>query len=260
MTAFPSVVAVCELSPPLEEERGVLVLGEAGSGDGLPVPILLGQAMLSGIPRPGEGWLRVDGYAAARVSWTARGEDGPGRCSPEPVILERDVAVITGLVSHEDGGGPARDVHVQGCGGSTTTDGDGAYYMEVVPGPCQVLVWRSDGQLTSIGEIAEVSPELGRDLVVDLVIPGFPRAGLGIGVALHDEGFSVDRVLEGTAAEEAGLQEGDIIIALDGEPVVDMELGEFVELAGGREGSRVALTVKRDGEEQLIEMERRPVR
>ncbi|MCB9791261.1 MAG: PDZ domain-containing protein [Alphaproteobacteria bacterium] len=260
LTADPRTHAVCELDPALPLAEAYLAVGEPGSFNGRVVQVVLGQAFLPLLEGPGEGWLTVEGYGPTPVSWTASTEAGPGRCSPEPITLQPGGTVITGTVTHEHGGAPARGAWVEGCGGFARTDADGAYYMEVVPGPCQVMAMRQDGMLRTVGEAAQLQAKQGEDQVVDLVIPGFARAGLGVGVALHEEGVSVDRVLEGTAAEEAGLEEGDIIVSLDGEPVVDMELAEFVDLAGGREGSVVQLVVLRAGEERPIELERRPVR
>ena len=65
------------------------------------------------------------------------------------------------------------------------------------------------------------------------------------------EGAVVVEVLPGSAADEAGLQRGDIITAVDGDPV-----GSVVELAGRvrthRPGDEIELTVVRDGREQRL--------
>ena len=72
----------------------------------------------------------------------------------------------------------------------------------------------------------------------------------GLGV---DNGALVVEVGEGSAAEEAGLERGDIVTALDGEPVTSM-----ADLAGQisahSPGDRVELTVVRDGEDQAVDV------
>lgn len=69
-------------------------------------------------------------------------------------------------------------------------------------------------------------------------------------VPLGAEGIHVENVVEGTAAEEAGLRRGDVIILLDGEPVRGNRLGgdpgSFSEILRRRGvGAVVTLTVLR---------------
>lgn len=69
-------------------------------------------------------------------------------------------------------------------------------------------------------------------------------------VPLGAEGIHVENVVEGTAAEEAGLRRGDIIILLDGEPVrgnrIGGDPGSFSEILRRRGvGAVVTLTVLR---------------
>ncbi|MGE5196287.1 MAG: S41 family peptidase, partial [Anaerolineae bacterium] len=75
----------------------------------------------------------------------------------------------------------------------------------------------------------------------------------GIGAQLRDDlnGFSIVRILDnGPASFESKLKIGDRIIAVDGEPVVGMEITEAVELIRGPQGTPVQLTLLREiGEE-----------
>jgi S1-C subfamily serine protease len=68
-----------------------------------------------------------------------------------------------------------------------------------------------------------------------------------------DAGAAVQRVVDGSPADEAGLQEGDIITELNGEPV-----GSFLELAAQvrttQPGETVTFTVSRDGETETVEV------
>ena len=61
------------------------------------------------------------------------------------------------------------------------------------------------------------------------------------------EGVCVSSVVEGAAADRAGLQPGDIITALDGEPTLDLAALETVK-QNYSAGDTVELTVYRDGE------------
>jgi S1-C subfamily serine protease len=72
-------------------------------------------------------------------------------------------------------------------------------------------------------------------------------------------GAVVDSVQEGSGADEAGLQSGDIIIAVDGDDLATM--AELVALVRGKQpGDTLELTVVRDGEqfEAGVELGERP--
>lgn len=87
----------------------------------------------------------------------------------------------------------------------------------------------------------------------------------GIGAQLRDDlnGFTVVRIVEGGPAHQRkDLKLRDRIVAVDGEPVVGMDIFDAVELIRGEEGTLVKLTVIREeGEEKAetkldIEIER----
>lgn len=70
----------------------------------------------------------------------------------------------------------------------------------------------------------------------------------GIGVQLRDDlnGFTIAKIIEGGPAARTSLKENDRIIAIDGEPVVGMDILDVVELIRGEEGSSVSLLVLRE--------------
>lgn len=75
----------------------------------------------------------------------------------------------------------------------------------------------------------------------------------GIGAQLRDDlnGFSIMRLLDGGPASAGNkIKVGDRIIAVNGEPVVGMDITEAVELIRGPQGTPVRLTILRElGEE-----------
>jgi carboxyl-terminal processing protease len=74
---------------------------------------------------------------------------------------------------------------------------------------------------------------------------------LGIGAQLRDDinGFTIVKILEGSpAANSKELKVKDRIIAVNGEPVVGMDITDAVELIRGEENTPVTLTVIREGE------------
>lgn len=75
---------------------------------------------------------------------------------------------------------------------------------------------------------------------------------LGVQPGQDDDGrTTVEKVFEGTAAEKAGLKEGDVIVAVDGSDVGSAE--DLVKLISSHKaGDRVTITVERDGAKQKL--------
>ena len=57
-----------------------------------------------------------------------------------------------------------------------------------------------------------------------------------------------------TPAEKAGIEAGDVLVAVEGEPVAGKGLEEVVELVAGPEDSKVTLLVERTGEADPLEL------
>jgi S1-C subfamily serine protease len=106
--------------------------------------------------------------------------------------------------------------------------------------------------------------ELVTRITSDLVADGEVRhAFLGItGSTYFDEqpdgatvpsGVLVEGTIDGTAADAAGIEAGDIIRSFDGEPVVTMEQ-LVVELRFNRVGDVVEVLLTRNGEDETIEL------
>ena len=69
--------------------------------------------------------------------------------------------------------------------------------------------------------------------------------GLGIEVTMENGVIKVVSPIDDTPASKAGLQPGDLIFALDGEPVQGLTLQEAVEKMRGKIGSSIKISVKR---------------
>lgn len=65
----------------------------------------------------------------------------------------------------------------------------------------------------------------------------------------------INGVMEGSPALEAGLREGDIIYEVDGESTQGMSLTQVVSLVKGKEGTTVHLTIYRESENDLLELD-----
>lgn len=82
--------------------------------------------------------------------------------------------------------------------------------------------------------------------------------GIGVSIQYTDQGLLVVSVLDGSSAQEGGLLDGDLIVAVDGTPCVPAQ-EEHRNLLLGEEGSTVTVTVLRDGASRDYTLTRRPV-
>lgn len=65
----------------------------------------------------------------------------------------------------------------------------------------------------------------------------------------------ISGVIEDTPAQEAGLRENDIIYQVEGESTQGLELSEVVSRIKGEEGTKVHLTIYREGAEDYLEID-----
>lgn len=80
--------------------------------------------------------------------------------------------------------------------------------------------------------------------------------GVGIRIESKNEQVVVATPIEGSPAEQAGVQTGDVIVAVDGESVRGKEVSRIAKKVRGPEGTEVEITVLRDEEEREFTMER----
>ena len=78
--------------------------------------------------------------------------------------------------------------------------------------------------------------------------------GLGIEVTMENGLVKVVSPIDDTPAYKAGMQPGDLIVGIDGEPVFGLTLGEAVELMRGPVNSEIVITVQRSGVEQPFDV------
>ena len=88
------------------------------------------------------------------------------------------------------------------------------------------------------------------------------NAYVGIGVTIRDteKGYHIDAISEDGPAEKAGLQVGDLIVAVDGKSVIGMPVADGKTLVQGKKGTTVEITVDRAGEQRIIPVMRDTVR
>jgi carboxyl-terminal processing protease len=73
--------------------------------------------------------------------------------------------------------------------------------------------------------------------------------GLGIEVTMENGFIKVVSPIDDTPAQKAGLKAGDLVVKLDDKPVKGMSLADAVKMMRGEPGSKILLTVVREGAE-----------
>jgi carboxyl-terminal processing protease len=86
--------------------------------------------------------------------------------------------------------------------------------------------------------------------------------GLGIEITLRDDILTVVSPIEGTPAYRAGLQAADRIVKIDGLATKDMQLVDAVKKMRGKPGTKVTISVVREGwtEPKDFEIQREQIR
>lgn len=78
--------------------------------------------------------------------------------------------------------------------------------------------------------------------------------GLGIEVTMENGFIKVVSPIDDTPAQKAGIKTGDLIIKLDDQPVKGMSLTDAVKKMRGEPGSKIVLTIVREGEEAPLKL------
>lgn len=80
-------------------------------------------------------------------------------------------------------------------------------------------------------------------------------SGIGAEIGFRDKMLTIIAPLKDSPAEKAGVLAGDIILKIDGKEIMKMSLDEAVRLIRGEKGTKVKLTISRNGLEKLKEIE-----
>lgn len=121
---------------------------------------------------------------------------------------------------------PSDEERVQGAIEGLVNSLDDPYTAYVPPDVAHIMNEDISGEFEGIGAFVEEAPEGGVYII---------------------------RVFEGGPAEAAGMQPGDIVVAVDGEDVTENILRESLLLIRGEAGTDVTLTVIREGQSAPLE-------
>ncbi len=98
---------------------------------------------------------------------------------------------------------------------------------------------------------AYLTPDLYRELQVDTQ---GSFGGLGIEITVKNGILTVVSPIEDTPAFRAGIKPGDQILKIEGEFTKDMSLVEAVKKMRGPKGSKITLTLRREGAPELFDV------
>src|SRR5437667_697865 len=116
----------------------------------------------------------------------------------------------------------------------------------------QLIEGAINGMLTSLDpHSAYLTPDLYRELQVDTQ---GSFGGLGIEITVKNGILTVVSPIEDTPAFRAGIKPGDQILKIEGEFTKDMSLVEAVKKMRGPKGTKVMLTLRREGVPELFDV------
>ena len=126
-----------------------------------------------------------------------------------------------------------------------------AQYVEQVD-ESELIEAAIDGMLTSLDPHSSyLSPD---DATQMRVQTRGEFGGLGIEVTQEDGFVKVVSPIDGTPADEAGMEAGDFITHVDGESLLGLTLDKAVDLMRGPVGSEIIITVVREGETEPFDV------
>jgi carboxyl-terminal processing protease len=117
-------------------------------------------------------------------------------------------------------------------------------YVDEVP-PKDIIYSAIKGTLRGLDPHSSfLDPDMYREMQVETT---GSFGGLGIEITLKDDVLTVVAPIEGTPAYRAGIQSGDRIVKIEGLSTKDMQLTDAVKRMRGKPGSKVTITVVREG-------------
>ena len=140
-------------------------------------------------------------------------------------------------------------------------DADGEFELAgVPPGMKSIRVYAFKHHSRIISNLKVVEGARIGPLEVDLQAtkegeePKLELAGIGVAIRPGDDGLVIERLIAGGGAAEAGLVKGDVITAVERQPVTDLGFDASLQRIRGPEGTTVRLMVRKVSAQEPIEI------
>jgi hypothetical protein len=243
---------------------GVLLARSLDTGATRRQPVLAPEG-LARLELPAGAWaLALEGPGGSRSAW-ARLAVG---LAPLDVVLTLEAtAEVQGVVRDAETQLPLEGVEVVATSGSeggavrvvVATDARGAFILPPVPRTAQLRThhptYLPQGRAAADGARWEVA--LARAPHTMVGQPAMQFEGVGMVLDAREGPVKVAQVNEGSPAERAGVQVGDLVLAIDGVPTEGAPLQQTVGRIRGPAGTPVVLQLERLGQRFELTVRRR---
>ena len=116
----------------------------------------------------------------------------------------------------------------------------------------ELMVGAIKGMIKTLDDPHTALLELQQKENLEIEIRG-QYGGLGIYISVRDNKLTVIAPMEDTPAQRAGILAGDRIVKIEGELVKNPDLNKIVKKLRGKAGTDVAISVEREGIDELID-------
>ena len=156
------------------------------------------------------------------------------------------------FVQNPDGSIPERGMIIsQKCQLYQPFGEDGFVELELTE-DCDLIATRQDGLFLAFSNEEWIAFEAGADWEVELNLPEERTGGIGISIEKVEQGFAVTYVFPDGPGARIGLESGDVITEIDGNPADDLSLYDFIQTATGAEGTNASFRLLGDSEEDPV--------
>lgn len=126
------------------------------------------------------------------------------------------------------------------------------HYVDPVT-PRQLVYGALKGMLASLDPYSQFLEPAAHDEIRQETEGRF--GGIGVEISVREGVLSIVTALDDTPAYKAGLQPEDKIVKINGAPTRDLLLDEAVKMLRGEPGTVVSLSILREGEARVLEIE-----
>lgn len=221
----------------MQEELSGFVTGDIQRACGMMHP----THFLAMIPRPGQGCLLVMKETVQTVYqdmislFRQQVDLTTAKYSNRRIIEHGDLAVASNLFEADQRNPPGGKISYPSMLEVFIRQQNQWYLTAILPVRAELGAQLDKSQAVSLSR--QQTRELQKNLKGEM-------SGIGAEIGIHPEGIEIRRVFEDSGAEKAGLQMGEVILAVDEKPMQGISTTQAAEMLRGPEGSDVFLKVK----------------